>query len=701
MKFNIIHRLPGRTRVRLDMAPIAKRLTCEEADAIQYHFENLEGVSQVKVYHRTCDVVVSYNHEIISEKKLLGYIRNYCIDIEAVPEDYFVTSSRKLENECRERLINAVLIRTVMKYFAPPPIGVAVITIRGLRHVWHGIRELRQRKIGVEVLDGAAIGASLLRRDFGTAGSIMFLLGIGEILEEWTEKKSTMDLAKSMALKVDKVWLVAKNSEESDILVPADQVKVGDYVRVGQSGIIPFDGTVVYGDALVSEAAITGEPGGIHKDADKKVYAGTVVDEGELVLKVTENTGGSKYDKIVKMIEESESMKSTSENKAMLWADKLVPYTFLGAIGVWLFTRNITKTMAVLLVDYSCALKLSMPVTMLSAIGEAGKMDMTVKGGRYFEELAQADTVVFDKTGTLTEANPVVREVVTLGGNTSSDELLRIAACLEEHFPHSVARAVVKAAEEKHLKHEELHSQVEYVIAHGIKSTLNGKPVIVGSHHFVFEDERTLFHKGAEEIYNQIPAHYSQLILAIDGVAEAVICVEDRLRNNAPDVINGLKARGIKHIVMLTGDNVKTAEAIASRLGIDEFVGEVLPEFKAEYVRKARKSGRKVIMVGDGINDAPALSEANVGIAVSKGAAIAREIADVIIGKDDIGQLPELIDLSRALMKRVRWNYRIIIGINSALIVGGVAGVISPTTSALIHNGSTLAIGLHSTTANL
>lgn len=701
MKFNIIHRLPGRTRVRLDMAPIAKRLTCEEADAIQYHFENLEGVSQVKVYHRTCDVVVSYNHEIISEKKLLGYIRNYCIDIEAVPEDYFVTSSRKLENECRERLINAVLIRTVMKYFAPPPIGVAVITIRGLRHVWHGIRELRQRKIGVEVLDGAAIGASLLRRDFGTAGSIMFLLGIGEILEEWTEKKSTMDLAKSMALKVDKVWLVAKNSEESDILVPADQVKVGDYVRVGQSGIIPFDGTVVYGDALVSEAAITGEPGGIHKDADKKVYAGTVVDEGELVLKVTENTGGSKYDKIVKMIEESESMKSTSENKAMLWADKLVPYTFLGAIGVWLFTRNITKTMAVLLVDYSCALKLSMPVTMLSAIGEAGKMDMTVKGGRYFEELAQADTVVFDKTGTLTEANPVVREVVTLGGNTSSDELLRIAACLEEHFPHSVARAVVKAAEEKHLKHEELHSQVEYVIAHGIKSTLNGKPVIVGSHHFVFEDERTLFHKGAEEVYNQIPAHYSQLILAIDGVAEAVICVEDRLRNNAPDVINGLKARGIKHIVMLTGDNVKTAEAIASRLGIDEFVGEVLPEFKAEYVRKARKSGRKVIMVGDGINDAPALSEANVGIAVSKGAAIAREIADVIIGKDDIGQLPELIDLSRALMKRVRWNYRIIIGINSALIVGGVAGVISPTTSALIHNGSTLAIGLHSTTANL
>ena len=378
-----------------------------------------------------------------------------------------------------------------------------------------------------------------------------------------------------------------------------------------------------------------------------------------------------------------------------------MPYTFLGAIGVWLFTRNITKTMAVLLVDYSCALKLSMPVTMLSAIGEAGKMDMTVKGGRYFEELAQADTVVFDKTGTLTEANPVVREVVTLGGNTSSDELLRIAACLEEHFPHSVARAVVKAAEEKHLKHEELHSQVEYVIAHGIKSTLNGKPVIVGSHHFVFEDERTLFHKGAEEIYNQIPAHYSQLILAIDGVAEAVICVEDRLRNNAPDVINGLKARGIKHIVMLTGDNVKTAEAIASRLGIDEFVGEVLPEFKAEYVRKARKSGRKVIMVGDGINDAPALSEANVGIAVSKGAAIAREIADVIIGKDDIGQLPELIDLSRALMKRVRWNYRIIIGINSALIVGGVAGVISPTTSALIHNGSTLAIGLHSTTANL
>lgn len=685
MKFFIRHETRGRIRIHLDQ----KRMSYEQADTLAYYLENLNGVVTAKVYERTCDAVVCYQG---SRAEIISGIRAFHYQDVEVPSQVLQSSGRALNSEYQEKLISKVICHYGRKLFLPYPLNAIYTTATSLKYIWKGIDTLLHRKIEVPVLDATAIGVSVFRQDFGTAGSIMFLLGIGELLEEWTHKKSVGDLARTMSLNVGKVWL---KKDEQEILVESGEIQPGDEVVVRMGTVIPFDGTVTDGEAMVNQASLTGESVPVCKKPDSVAYAGTVVEEGEITIRVKTVGGSSRYDKIVTMIEESEKLKSSLEGKAEHLADKLVPYTLGGTALTYLLTRNATKALAILMVDFSCALKLAMPISVLSAIREAGTHKVTVKGGKYLEAIAEADTIVFDKTGTLTKAKPTVVDVVSFEEN-NPDEMLRIAACMEEHFPHSMAKAVVSAARKKQLAHEEMHSKVEYIVAHGISTTIEDHKAVIGSYHFVFEDEKCVIPEDGQAKFDNIPEEYSHLYLAIDGRLAAVICIEDPLREEAKASVDALRAAGISKIVMMTGDSERTAAAIARRVGVDEYYSEVLPEDKANFIEKEKAAGRKVIMVGDGINDSPALSAANVGIAISDGAEIAREIADITVGADDLQELVVLNEISNALMKRIRRNYRFIVTFNAGLIACGVAGILQPTTSALLHNTSTLAISLKS-----
>ena len=664
-------------------------MTHEQADILLFYLQNIDGVFRADVYDRTADATIHYkgNRETIIEG-----LRRFRYEEVEVPNGLLETSGRAMNAEYQEKLVDKILFHYGRKFLLPYPISAAYTTIMSAKYIWKGIKTLMERKLEVPVLDATAIGVSILRSDFDTAGSVMFLLGIGELLEEWTHKKSVDDLARTMSLNVSKVWL---KKEDQEVLVPASKVKAGDRIVIRMGTVIPFDGDIVEGEAMINQASLTGESVSVRKTVGSYAYAGTVVEEGEITVEVKQVSGNSRFDKIVTMIEESEKLKSGVESKAEHLADKLVPYSLGGTAITYLLTRNVTKALSILMVDFSCALKLSMPISVLSAIREANLYNITVKGGKYLEAVAEADTIVFDKTGTLTKATPTVVDVVSFDGRTP-DELLRIAACLEEHFPHSMAKAVVNAAKEKNLDHEEMHSKVEYVVAHGISTTIDDKNVIIGSSHFVFEDEKCTIPEGKQELFDSLPEEYSHLYLAIENQLAGVICIEDPLREEAKTVVAELKKTGFGKIVMMTGDSDRTASAIAKRVGVDEYYSEVLPEDKAAFVEKEKEAGRKVIMIGDGINDSPALSAADVGIAISNGAEIAREIADITVGADDLGQIVTLRRLSNKLMKRIQSNYRFIVGFNSGLIVLGVTGVIQPTTSALLHNTSTLAIGLKS-----
>ena len=685
MRFVIKHEIKGRLRVHI----LQSRMSFAQADTLQYYLDGQKNIVSAKIQERTLDVTVVYTG---SREEALKTLENFTYQGTEVPENYLANSGREMNREYKDQLINKVVMHYGIRLFLPMDIRSVITTVKSFKYLWHGVKTLAKGKIEVPVLDATAIGVSVLRGDYNTAGSVMFLLGIGEILEEWTHKKSVGDLARSMSLNIDKVWVVSNGQE---ILVPSTSIKSGDLVRIHMGNVIPFDGTVTDGEGMVNQASLTGESVPVRKIPGGTVYAGTVVEEGELTICVKENGGSSKYEKIMTMIEESEKLKSSLEGKAEHLADKLVPYTFLGTGLVWLFTRNVTKALSVLMVDFSCALKLSMPLAVLSAIREASTYEITVKGGKYLEAMADATTIVFDKTGTLTKAKPTVVDVVSFDNN-NPDEMLRIAACMEEHFPHSMAKAVVSAAKKKHLAHEEMHSKVEYVVAHGISTTIEDHKAVIGSYHFVFEDENCVIPEDGQEKFDSIPEEYSHLYLAIDGRLAAVICIEDPLREEAKASVEALRAVGISKIVMMTGDSERTAAAIARRVGVDEYYSEVLPEDKANFIEKEKESGRKVIMVGDGINDSPALSAANVGIAISDGAEIAREIADITVGADDLQELVVLKEISNALMKRIRRNYRFIITFNAGLIACGVAGILQPTTSALLHNTSTLAISLKS-----
>lgn len=610
-----------------------------------------------------------------------------------LPTGLLESSGRALNNEYQEKLISKVIYHFGRKWLLPAPIRAIYTTVVSVKYIWKGIQTLAQGKIEVPVLDATAIGVSMLRGDYGTAGSVMFLLGVGELLEEWTHKKSVGDLARSMSLNVGKVWL---KKDGQEILVPSEKIVAGDEIVVHMGNLIPFDGEVSNGEGMVNQASLTGESVPVRRTLGSVVYAGTVLEEGELTILVKQTGGSSRYEKITAMIEESEKLKSGLESKAEHLADRLVPYSLGGTALTYLLTRNATKALSILMVDFSCALKLAMPISVLSAIREANQHKITVKGGKFLEAVAEADTIVFDKTGTLTKAQPTVAEVVSFSETKSPDELLRIAACLEEHFPHSMAKAVVDAAKEKHLDHEEMHSKVEYIVAHGISTTINGEKAIIGSYHFVFEDENSIIPEGMEEKFRHLPEEYSHLYLALEGVLAAVICIEDPLRPEAAEIIRQLKKAGLKKIVMMTGDSERTAKAIAKKVGVDEYYAEVLPEDKANFVEKEKAEGRKVIMIGDGINDSPALSAADVGIAISEGAEIAREIADITVAADDLAEILVLRMLSNRLMKRIHKNYRFIVTFNAGLILLGVGGILQPTTSALLHNTSTLYIGLKS-----
>lgn len=685
MKFVIKHEIKGRIRIHI----LQSRMTFEQADTLEYYLSNNKLVTSVKVRERLQDATISY---IGSREDIIKLLTSFKYNNVEVPDVYLQNSGRELNREYWDKLVNKVFLYGANKIFLPNPIRECITLTKSVKYLWNGVRTLASRKIEVPVLDATAIGVSIARNNMNTAGSIMFLLGIGEILEEWTHKKSVDDLARSMSLNVGKVWLC---QGEQDILVSTSDVKAGDLVRVHMGNIIPFDGTVVSGEAMVNQASLTGESIPVQKNAEGIVYAGTVLEEGELVMRVDQTNGSSRYEKIVTMIEESEKLKTSMESKASHLADKLVPYTLLGTGLTYALTRNATKALSVLMVDFSCALKLAMPISVLSAIREASLHNITVKGGKYLEAMAEADTIVFDKTGTLTKANPTVVDVVSFNGQ-DSDELLRIAACLEEHFPHSMAKAVVDAAAEKNLEHEEVHSEVEYIVAHGISSMIDGQKVVIGSHHFVFEDEKCTVDPEKMGTFNSLPPEYSHLYMAINNRLAAVICIEDPLREEASAVIRSLKMAGIGKVVMMTGDSDRTAKAIAKKAGIDEYYSEVLPEDKANFVEKEKAKGRKVIMIGDGINDSPALSAADIGISISDGAEIAREIADVTIGADNLYEIVTLKALSNSLVKRIDKNYRFIVSFNAGLIVLGVAGIIPPTMSALLHNGSTLAIGMKS-----
>ena len=685
MRFKIEHEIRGRVRLHI----CQKRMTCRQADQLEYFLTNLEGVITAKVVERNQDAVISFWG---SREEILKAVQGFSYEKAEAPESYLQNSGREMNGEYWEKMVNHVVLHYGKKIFLPLPIRTFLTTLKSVKYIWEGVRTLVKCRIEVPVLDAAAIGVSILRSDFSTASSVMFLLGFGEILEDWTHKKSVDDLARSMSLNVSKVWLV---TDDTEVQVGTDTIKPGDRVRIHMGTVIPFDGIVTDGEATVNEASLTGESMPVAKHTESYVYAGTVLEEGELTIRVKETSGSTKFEKIVTMIEETEKLKSAVESKAEHLADSLVPYTLAGTALTYALTRNVTKALSILMVDFSCALKLAMPISVLAAIREANAHHITVKGGKFMEAVAEADTIVFDKTGTLTKAQPTVADIVSFNGD-SKENLLRLAACMEEHFPHSMAKAVMDAAKERGLTHEEMHSKVEYIVAHGISTTVNGRKAIIGSHHFVFEDEKCAIPTGKEEIFKNLPEEYSHLYLGIEGELAAVICIEDPLRPEGPEVIKALRKAGFTQIVMMTGDSDRTAKAIAAKVGVDKYYSEVLPEDKAKFVEEAKAQGRKVLMVGDGINDSPALSAADVGIAISDGAELAREIADITIGADDLSVMVTLKEISNGLMDKIHKNYRRIVGINGSLIVLGVTGVIQPTMSALLHNTSTLLIGMDS-----
>jgi len=687
MKFTIKHDIKGRMRIHLAM----ERMTFKEADGFEYYLNNFDGIRNVKVYERTADAVIFYD---CGRTEIVDCIRKFNFITLQVPEKVYECSSRELESKYSEKIVTSIVLHYGKRLILPFYIRRIWIMIKMVFYIFRGLKTLKNKRLQVELLDAIAIAAAVLSGDYNTASSIMFLLKIGDTLEDWTHKRSVDDLARQMSLNIDKVWLL---TESGEIQIDSSAVECGDEVVVRMGNMIPFDGEVSRGEAMVNQASMTGESEAVCKNVGMSVFAGTVVEDGELTIRVTQTEGCGRFDKIVKMIEESEKLKSSLESRAERLADKLVPFTLLGSGLTWLISRNVPKALSVLMVDYSCALKMAMPISVLSAIKETAEYGITVKGGRFLEAIAEADTIVLDKTGTLTKAKPTVVKLVSFNGE-SEDELLREAACLEEHFPHSVARAVVDAAEKKGLLHEEMHADVDYIVAHGIASTINDEKVVIGSYHFVMEDEGAIVPKGKKILFDSLPDEYSHLYFAKNGVLAACILIEDPMREEVKDVIEGLRNEGFEHIVMMTGDSERTAKKIASEAGITEYYAEVLPEDKAGFVEKAKAEGRRVIMVGDGINDSPALSASDAGIAISDGAEIARQIADVTISSSDLDSLVKLRRISTLLMKRIKFNYRTIVGFNTALIVLGVAGVLPPATSALLHNGSTLALGLNSMT---
>ncbi len=687
MKLKILHQIKGRLRVH-----ILNKYSQTDLDRILCILNAKPQIKRCKIYYATNDMTVEYTGD---KSEVLNLLCSISPESGDVPEHALnaVTSARELKKKYTAKLIKKVAGHYVRSFLIPRYIRIAILTVKAARYVWKALKCLSKRRLEVSVLDATAITVSLFRRDFKTAGSVMFMLEIGEILEDWTHKKSISDLAGSISLNIEKVWL---KTVGQPVLVKSSDINTDDEIIVNAGSMIPFDGVVSCGEALVNQSTLTGEGVPVNRTAGATVYAGTVIEEGELTIRVTKNSGSTHYDKIVSMIEETERLKSGVESKAEHLADRLVPFTFLGTAAVWLLTRNVTKALSVLMVDFSCALKLAMPVTVLSAIREANACGITVKGGKFLEKTASANTIVFDKTGTLTMANPTVHSVVSFC-DKSPDELLRIAACLEEHFPHSIANAVVRAAKEKNLVHDEMHTKVEYVVAHGVKSTIDGAEVLIGSYHFIFEDMGAAVPLGTELRLLDISKEYSRLYLSVDGWLAAVICIEDPPREEAPKVIAGLKELGFENIVMMTGDSKHTAAAIAERVGVDRYYAEVLPEEKAKFVQAEKAKGNTVVMIGDGVNDSPALSAADVGVAISNGAAIAREIADITISENDLSSIITLRKLSTAMMKRINFNYRSILSINSGLIVLGVGGFAQPTTTAMLHNASTLGIGLLST----
>ena len=667
-------------------------MTIEEADKADAYLKSISGIDDVTVYERTGDLIIYYSFD---RSELIEILAHFSFENDEVKNIEIVGTARLVQREYEEKLIMTIALRYFRKIFYPLPLRIALAYIKSIKYILKALKSLAKGQLSVSVLDAVAITVSLIRGDFETASSVMFLLKIGEILEEWTHKKSVNDLANTMSLGIEKVWLKNKNDEE--VLVSTNKVNVGDKIVLRTSNMIPLDGEVIDGGATVNQSAITGESVAVNKTVGSHVYAGTVVESGECIIKVTQINGQGKYDRIVKMIEDSEKLKSSLESKASNLADKLVPFSLFGTIFTYAITRNVTKALSILMVDYSCALKLTMPVAVLSAINECSNYNATVKGGKYLEALSKANVIVFDKTGTLTNAHPKVADIITFGNNDKA-EMLRLAACLEEHFPHSVANAVVNEAKARGLDHDEQHSKVEYIVAHGISSLVGDEKVVVGSYHFVFEDENCTVPQDEQDKFNTIPNEYSHLYMAINRTLVAVICIEDPIKDNVKQTLDDLRANGIGKIVMMTGDSERTAKAVAEKLGIDEYHAEVMPEDKAMFIEKMQTDGNSVIMVGDGINDSPALSKADVGIAISSGAAIAREIADITVSSDDLNSLVTLKEISNLLMARIRSNYRFIMSFNTALIVLGVVGIIPPTTSAFLHNASTLAFTLKSMT---
>ena len=685
MKFKVLHNMRGRMRIHV----MTNEMTDLQADKLEYDLAAQDMILTAKVYERTGDVVITYTGE---RQILLSYLQTYYYSRKVEEDETLVRSGRAMNRKYWDKLVNRVVLRMGSKFFVPAPIRTGLVLVKSLSYIKKALSCVGRRKIEVPLLDGIAITTSIVRGDYGTAGSVMFLLDLGEIMEEWTHKKSVDDLAKKMSLNVSKVWL---NVDGREVLTDVSKIETGDCVTVHMGNVIPLDGVIKEGEGMVNQASLTGEAIPVAKKPGGYVYAGTVLEEGELLIEVKENSGTTKYEKIVAMIEETEKLKSTVESRAEHLADRLVPYTLAGTGLVYLLTRNVTKALSVLMVDFSCALKLSMPISVLSAMREAQSHGITVKGGKFLEAIAEADTIVFDKTGTITKAQPVVSDVISFC-DEEPDELLRIAACLEEHFPHSMAKAVVRAAMDKGLVHEENHSKVEYIVAHGISSRIQDKKVIIGSYHFVFEDEQCVIPQGKEELFESLSGECSHLYLAIDGVLAAVIAITDPIREEAPQVVSMLRKCGLSKIVMMTGDSERTAKVVAAKVGVDEYYSEVLPEDKASYVEKEHQAGRKVIMIGDGVNDSPALSAADVGIAICDGAEMAREIADITIAGDNLEELVTLKRLSNALVKRIHGNYRQIVGFNTGLILCGIGGVMQPATSALLHNTSTLAISVKS-----
>ena len=685
MKFKVLHNMRGRMRIHV----MTNEMTDLQADKLEYDLAAQDMILTAKVYERTGDVVITYTGE---RQILLSYLQTYYYSRKVEEDETLARSGRAMNRKYWDKLVNRVVLRMGSKFFVPAPIRTGLVLVKSLSYIKKALSCVGRRKIEVPLLDGIAITTSIVRGDYGTAGSVMFLLDLGEIMEEWTHKKSVDDLAKKMSLNVSKVWL---NVDGKEVLTDVSKIETGECVTVHMGNVIPLDGVIKEGEGMVNQASLTGEAIPVAKKPGGYVYAGTVLEEGELLIEVKENSGTTKYEKIVAMIEETEKLKSTVESRAEHLADRLVPYTLAGTGLVYLLTRNVTKALSVLMVDFSCALKLSMPISVLSAMREAQSHGITVKGGKFLEAMAEADTIVFDKTGTITKAQPVVSDVISFC-DEEPDELLRIAACLEEHFPHSMAKAVVRAAMNKGLVHEENHSKVEYIVAHGISSRIQDKKVIIGSYHFVFEDEQCVIPQGKEELFESLSGECSHLYLAIDGVLVAVIAITDPIREEAPQVVSMLRKCGLSKIVMMTGDSERTAEVVAAKVGVDEYYSEVLPEDKASYVEKEHQAGRKVIMIGDGVNDSPALSAADVGIAICDGAEMAREIADITIAGDNREELVTLKRLSNALVKRIHGNYRQIVGFNTGLILCGIGGVMQPATSALLHNTSTLAISVKS-----